>query len=317
MTAVADLLECIPVTVRAAVHRFEKGGLAALPDAPRPGRPARIPGPEDRTELADLWTRRPPQGLPGPPRACVTGSGTLPQLRSGRLLVSALQGEGVAASEGHRQGDAQPFGCATPVTHLGPGPRSEGGEPRAAAARAVIVSQPLGEHGRNDGPRLPVASSGRGEVVAGEDEFFTTARTDALPDRPCAAFEGEPARNAHVVPEGSVERVIAHGPRGYAWSARGPTGTGELVAATMMPEASQAPASGPVDSARKDQRDRRNFALREQQPCGQATRPAVPLRYAGSDWLGIVNRCRTPSTPRPCRPWYGPVRRMPSPRASG
>ncbi|RLV08558.1 hypothetical protein CTZ27_07130 [Streptomyces griseocarneus] len=51
---VADLLECNPVTVRAAVHRFEKGGLDELPDAPRPGRPARILGPEDRRELAGL-----------------------------------------------------------------------------------------------------------------------------------------------------------------------------------------------------------------------------------------------------------------------
>ncbi|WP_414167059.1 helix-turn-helix domain-containing protein [Streptoverticillium reticulum] len=39
---VAGLLGCNPVTVRAAIHRFEKGGIAALPDAPRPGRPAKL-----------------------------------------------------------------------------------------------------------------------------------------------------------------------------------------------------------------------------------------------------------------------------------
>ncbi|MFE9445123.1 helix-turn-helix domain-containing protein [Streptomyces sp. NPDC006602] len=54
VTEVADLLECNPVTVRPAVHRFEKGGPDTLPDAPRPGRPARIPGTQDRAELADL-----------------------------------------------------------------------------------------------------------------------------------------------------------------------------------------------------------------------------------------------------------------------
>jgi transposase len=54
VSEVADLLECNPVTVRAAVHRFEKGGLEGLPDAPRPGRPARILGSEDRAVLAEL-----------------------------------------------------------------------------------------------------------------------------------------------------------------------------------------------------------------------------------------------------------------------
>ncbi|WP_146119959.1 MULTISPECIES: helix-turn-helix domain-containing protein [Streptomyces] len=37
---VADLLECNPVTVREAVHRFADGGCDALADAPRPGRPS-------------------------------------------------------------------------------------------------------------------------------------------------------------------------------------------------------------------------------------------------------------------------------------
>ncbi|MEV0277210.1 helix-turn-helix domain-containing protein [Streptomyces sp. NPDC050610] len=52
VTEVADLLECHPVTVRAAVHRFKKGGPAELPDASRPGRPATILGPDDRVALA-------------------------------------------------------------------------------------------------------------------------------------------------------------------------------------------------------------------------------------------------------------------------
>ncbi|MFJ4876976.1 helix-turn-helix domain-containing protein [Streptomyces sp. NPDC088745] len=51
---VADLLECHPVTVRAAVHRLEKGGIAGLPDAPRSGRPARLLGPVDRAALVEL-----------------------------------------------------------------------------------------------------------------------------------------------------------------------------------------------------------------------------------------------------------------------
>ncbi|MBP5891974.1 helix-turn-helix domain-containing protein [Streptomyces scabiei] len=51
---VADLLECHPVTVRAAVHRLQEGGIAGLPDAPRPGRPARLLGPEDRAALGEL-----------------------------------------------------------------------------------------------------------------------------------------------------------------------------------------------------------------------------------------------------------------------
>ncbi|WP_425824704.1 helix-turn-helix domain-containing protein [Streptomyces fractus] len=51
---VADLLECHPVTVRAAVHRFEEGGIAGLLDASRPGRPAKLLGPEDRAALTEL-----------------------------------------------------------------------------------------------------------------------------------------------------------------------------------------------------------------------------------------------------------------------
>ncbi|WP_405864056.1 MULTISPECIES: transposase [unclassified Streptomyces] len=51
---VADLLECNPVTVRAAVHRFTDGGIGVLPDAPRPGRPTRLLGPDDRAALAEL-----------------------------------------------------------------------------------------------------------------------------------------------------------------------------------------------------------------------------------------------------------------------
>ncbi|BCL33386.1 helix-turn-helix domain-containing protein [Streptomyces aurantiacus] len=54
---VAGVLECHPVTVRATVHRFEKGGIAGLPDAPRPGRPgrpARLLGAEDRAALGGL-----------------------------------------------------------------------------------------------------------------------------------------------------------------------------------------------------------------------------------------------------------------------
>ncbi|QEV63440.1 helix-turn-helix domain-containing protein [Streptomyces spectabilis] len=49
VSEVADLLECHPVTVRAAVHRFAEGGVEALPDAPRSGRPAKLLGPDDRT----------------------------------------------------------------------------------------------------------------------------------------------------------------------------------------------------------------------------------------------------------------------------
>ncbi|WP_254708364.1 NucA/NucB deoxyribonuclease domain-containing protein [Streptomyces lunaelactis] len=41
---VADLLECNPVTVRDAVHRFAGGGFDALADAARPGRPAQVTG---------------------------------------------------------------------------------------------------------------------------------------------------------------------------------------------------------------------------------------------------------------------------------
>lgn len=50
----AALLECNIVTVRAAVHRLEKGGIAALPDAVRPGRPARILTSGDRAALTEL-----------------------------------------------------------------------------------------------------------------------------------------------------------------------------------------------------------------------------------------------------------------------
>ncbi|MER6354678.1 helix-turn-helix domain-containing protein [Streptomyces sp. NPDC001634] len=51
---VADLLECRPAAVRAAVYRFADGGIEALPDAPRQGRPAKLLGPDDRSALAEL-----------------------------------------------------------------------------------------------------------------------------------------------------------------------------------------------------------------------------------------------------------------------
>ncbi|GGT84948.1 helix-turn-helix domain-containing protein [Streptomyces violascens] len=60
---VADLLECNVVTVRAAVHRFNGGGIGALPDAPRPGRPARVLGGVDRAALADLLDRSAAAGI--------------------------------------------------------------------------------------------------------------------------------------------------------------------------------------------------------------------------------------------------------------
>ncbi|MGW1614664.1 winged helix-turn-helix domain-containing protein [Streptomyces sp. NPDC002285] len=42
------------VTVRTAAHRLHDGGVKALPDAPRPGRPARALGDDDRAALARL-----------------------------------------------------------------------------------------------------------------------------------------------------------------------------------------------------------------------------------------------------------------------
>lgn len=51
---VEGVLECHRVMVRAAVHRFEEGGIAGLPDAPRPGRPARLLGAGDRAALGAL-----------------------------------------------------------------------------------------------------------------------------------------------------------------------------------------------------------------------------------------------------------------------
>ncbi|WP_433446038.1 helix-turn-helix domain-containing protein [Streptomyces sp. CA-142005] len=42
MPQVAGLVECHPVTVRNAVHRFTGGGFDALADAPRPGWPAQV-----------------------------------------------------------------------------------------------------------------------------------------------------------------------------------------------------------------------------------------------------------------------------------
>ncbi|MFD9868264.1 helix-turn-helix domain-containing protein [Streptomyces niveus] len=60
---VADLLECHPVTVRAAVHRFAAGGIAALPDAPRPGRPARLLTGQDRATLTGLLDESAAKGI--------------------------------------------------------------------------------------------------------------------------------------------------------------------------------------------------------------------------------------------------------------
>ncbi|CAM5445758.1 hypothetical protein SSPIM334S_01130 [Streptomyces spiroverticillatus] len=59
---VADLLECHPVTVRAAVHRLEKGGIAGLLDAPRSGRPARLLGLEGRAAPAELLDQSAAEG---------------------------------------------------------------------------------------------------------------------------------------------------------------------------------------------------------------------------------------------------------------
>ncbi|MDT0447778.1 helix-turn-helix domain-containing protein [Streptomyces hesseae] len=54
VTEVAELLECNPVTVRAAVHRFDVRGIAGLPDAVHPGRPAKAFRAGDRAALAEL-----------------------------------------------------------------------------------------------------------------------------------------------------------------------------------------------------------------------------------------------------------------------
>ncbi|GAA4053723.1 winged helix-turn-helix domain-containing protein [Streptomyces shaanxiensis] len=60
---VADLLECNPVTVRSAVHRFRGGGIGALPDAPRPGCPGKVLGGDDRATLAELLDRSAAAGV--------------------------------------------------------------------------------------------------------------------------------------------------------------------------------------------------------------------------------------------------------------
>ncbi|MFF5011207.1 helix-turn-helix domain-containing protein [Streptomyces phaeochromogenes] len=68
---VAGVLECHPVTVRAAVHRFEEGGIAGLPDAPRPGRPARLLGAQDRAALGELLDDSAQAGITWPvPALC-------------------------------------------------------------------------------------------------------------------------------------------------------------------------------------------------------------------------------------------------------
>ncbi|MFD8724638.1 helix-turn-helix domain-containing protein [Streptomyces sp. NPDC059629] len=61
---VADPLECHPITVRDAVHRFVGGGCDALADAPRPGRPAQVTDDELGEKrlcprLSDGYGRRP------------------------------------------------------------------------------------------------------------------------------------------------------------------------------------------------------------------------------------------------------------------
>ncbi|MFI6931756.1 transposase [Streptomyces sp. NPDC050287] len=58
---VADVLECNDVTVRAAVHRFARGGFEALEDAPRTGRPPSLSR-ADRDALAGLLAESANQG---------------------------------------------------------------------------------------------------------------------------------------------------------------------------------------------------------------------------------------------------------------
>ncbi|WP_327714109.1 helix-turn-helix domain-containing protein [Streptomyces sp. NBC_00490] len=103
VTEVDDLLECNPVTVRGAVHRFEKGGLDALPDAPRPGRHARILNPEDRAELVDPLDGSAAAGVvtwTTPP--CVTGSATSRVWKPPRprRLAEVAQPAGIRLAQG-------------------------------------------------------------------------------------------------------------------------------------------------------------------------------------------------------------------------
>ncbi|MFF3247759.1 transposase [Streptomyces sp. NPDC002870] len=72
MSQVADLLECNPVTVRDAVHRFTGGGFDALADAPRPGRPAQITD-DDLKALGVLLDASAEAGVTWTAPSCATG----------------------------------------------------------------------------------------------------------------------------------------------------------------------------------------------------------------------------------------------------
>jgi hypothetical protein len=55
--AIADLLGCHPVTVRRWIHRYNSGGVAALADRLRPGRPSQY-CPAWSVGVGASWSKR-------------------------------------------------------------------------------------------------------------------------------------------------------------------------------------------------------------------------------------------------------------------
>ena len=146
VTEVADLLECNPVTVRAAVHRFEKGRLDGLPDAPRPGRPVRILGPEDRAELADLLDASAATGSPGPPPPCATGSEPEPRTPAKPITKRTRHVKAVPVPAGRPRPSSPRSGPSLRPSRIAPlrsgpaAPRPQPWSPMARPSRAAPAS---------------------------------------------------------------------------------------------------------------------------------------------------------------------------------
>ena len=172
---IARRLDCSVSTVKKWRGRYERGGLAALEDAPRPGRPL-VHRPEVRARLVALACTRPPQTPEG--------------LRRERWTHRELGGQvGMSESQAHeilRAADIKPHLLEQWVmSELGPD-----FEARAAEVCGLYLDPPEGVL-----------------VISIDEKTGIQAKAPVKPDR--QARPGKPARREHEYRRNGTQNLFA------------------------------------------------------------------------------------------------------------
>ncbi|WP_376772999.1 hypothetical protein [Streptomyces himalayensis] len=204
MAEVADLLECRPVRVRAAVHRFEERGIAGLPDAPRPVAPRRCWTRSMGRRWATCWTSPPSGACPGVPRPRASGCAR------------------------NRGGDLRDWLAERGLVCRSDRDRMPGSTTRSSRKREGAWCPPSGttEGGGS------VADDGHGPPVAGDTVDHTLTQAENVKDRPRRASWLRPPRDHLPLLREALRRLRSPAPPAFSTTASQPQAD---RAATLRP----------------------------------------------------------------------------------